>query len=209
MMNARLVAMTIALCAFACVGDYDHVDRSPRPAPAPGHADGGAPDAIASWQPDPDNAAGEPDDLAGITAAHNQARAAVGVASLSWDDDLEAVARAWAQQCINVEPPSTLIDHNPGRSNDYPGYVGENIAGGVAPPTPEGAVQLWTAEQNNYDYESNTCAAGAVCGHYTQVVWAASTRLGCARSTCPDITYGNGVICNYAPGGNWGGQRPY
>ncbi|CBI25105.3 unnamed protein product, partial [Vitis vinifera] len=45
------------------------------------------------------------------------------------------------------------------------------------------------------------------CGHYTQVVWRNSVRLGCARVQC-----NNGwwfVTCNYDPPGNYVGQRPY
>ena len=73
--------------------------------------------------------------------------------------------------------------------------------------SPLGAVALWVAEEASYDYASNTCSA--VCGHYTQVVWAQSQRLGCGVSSCPNIGYPNTIVCNYSPGGNVGGQRPY
>ncbi len=150
----------------------------------------------------------EPAGLSGITALHNQVRAMVGVAPLTWDPDLAAVAQGWADQCVDVQAPIGLVDHNAGRSDTYPGYVGENIYGSGGSATPQGAVSLWASEQANYDYASNTCATGKVCGHYTQLVWAATERLGCGLSNCPGLTYGSTIVCDYSPGGNTGG-RPY
>ena len=70
------------------------------------------------------------------------------------------------------------------------------------------AVGLWVNEKSNYDSNSNTCAAGNVCGHYTQVVWENSLRLGCGKVRC-DNNRGTLIICNYDPPGNYVGQRPY
>ena len=57
-------------------------------------------------------------------------------------------------------------------------------------------------------YEKFYCAAGKVCGHYTQVVWRDSTAIGCARVDCNN---GGGVFitCNYNPPGNYVGRSPY
>ncbi|PKI53176.1 hypothetical protein CRG98_026437 [Punica granatum] len=49
--------------------------------------------------------------------------------------------------------------------------------------------------------------SGKVCGHYTQVVWRNSVRLGCAKIRC--ITGGTFIGCNYDPPGNFIGQQPY
>jgi hypothetical protein len=51
-------------------------------------------------------------------------------------------------------------------------------------------------------------AAGEVCGHYTQVAWAATTQVGCARHDGPSLTYRSTIVCDHGPGGNSGG-RPY
>ena len=48
-----------------------------------------------------------------------------------------------------------------------------------------------------------------MCGHYTQVVWRNTTKIGCAIYTCPGFQYGSTVVCDYGPGGNIGGQSPY
>jgi len=64
------------------------------------------------------------------------------------------------------------------------------------------------SEGQYYDYASNTCAQGHICGHYTQVVWGATQKLGCARYACNGLTYPSTIVCDYGPGGNDGG-RPY
>jgi pathogenesis-related protein 1 len=156
-----------------------------------------------------DDLASEPAELAGITAAQNAVRASVGVGPLTWDPALAVIAADWAARCVDTEAPSGLIDHNPGRSDTYPEYVGENIyASSLGSADPAGAVAAWAAEAASYHHDTNTCDAGQVCGHYTQLVWAASTRVGCAFHDCAGLTYRGSIVCDYAPGGN-DGSRPY
>jgi pathogenesis-related protein 1 len=169
-------------------------------------ADDGSDDADDGSDGSDDGDDAEPEGLQGTTAAHNQARAALGLDPLTWDPDLAAIAQAWVEQCIDNEAPLGLIDHNPDRSATYPEYVGENIYGTSGPAEGTEAVQLWLDEESSYDYDSNTCSAA--CGHYTQIVWSTTTKLGCAVHNCPALGFGNTVICDYAPGGNDGG-RPY
>uniref|UniRef100_A0A8C6RNX8 SCP domain-containing protein n=1 Tax=Nannospalax galili TaxID=1026970 RepID=A0A8C6RNX8_NANGA len=47
----------------------------------------------------------------------------------------------------------------------------------------------------------NTRKCKKVCGHYTQVVWADSYKVGCAVQFCPRD--GAHFICNYGPAGNY------
>ncbi|XP_074557180.1 pathogenesis-related protein 1A-like [Curcuma longa] len=129
--------------------------------------------------------------------AHNSARAAVGVGPVSWDDTVAAYAQSYAEQRIG----DCQLVHSGGP-------YGENLFGGSgADFTAADAVGLWVGEQQYYDYDSNSCAAGQVCGHYTQVVWRSSTAIGCARVQCN--SGGIFIICNYNPPGNFAGQRPY
>lgn len=144
---------------------------------------------------------GEPTDLKGITAAHNVVRSAHGVVDIAWDNELAAVSQAWADRCD--------WGHNPGRSENYPGYVGENIYGASFTPSGDGVVESWASEEADYDYANNSCASGKACGHYTQVVWAKSLKLGCAIASCPNLNTSNFVVCNYSPGGNFNGESPY
>ncbi|CAB4290778.1 unnamed protein product [Prunus armeniaca] len=69
------------------------------------------------------------------------------------------------------------------------------------------AVDMWLVEKADYNYDSNSCADGKVCGHYTQVVWRNTARVGCAKVRCN--SGGTFIGCNYDPPGNYVGQKPY
>ncbi len=153
------------------------------------------------------NDLGEPAELAGTLAAHNQVRNQVGLPPLTWDPALAATARAWAMKCEDREAPAGLIDHNEGRSDGHSGYVGENIFGSSGDATGPMAVSSWAAESADYNYPSNQCTG--VCGHYTQLVWRETLRVGCALYRCASLRFSSTVVCNYAPGGNTSGRRPY
>jgi Cysteine-rich secretory protein family len=159
-----------------------------------------------------------------VLVSHNQVRS--GVAStaanmtrLVWDANLATVAQNWANQCN--------FSHNPNSNSDYAvlstntGQVGENIfvtttSRANALTGPGSAVPFWASEGIDYNFSTNTCADGKVCGHYTQLVWANTLRVGCGIQQCPTIaglpsTFNNGqlVVCNYNPAGNFIGQSPY
>lgn len=184
----------------AC-GDDGSVNPGTGDAPGPGGDARGA---------DAPGGVGEPAELAGITLAHNQVRAAVQtptpIPSLQWDPDLAAYAKAYTMMCIDTQPPSGLVDHNPARSGvaGY-GYIGENIYASSGQASGADAVASWAEEKVNYDPASGDCTGG-ICGHYTQVVWRTTTHVGCALYTCPGLRFSGTVLCNYGPGGNSGGK---
>jgi pathogenesis-related protein 1 len=143
----------------------------------------------------------EPGRLAGITRFHNQVRAGIPVPELVWDPGIAATAAAYAARCIFEHSDSDL---------------GENLAA-YAPPgnqTASGPVSDWADEAKDYNYASNTCTSEP-CGHYTQLVWKSSRRLGCAVQVCTENSPFTNVprweiwVCNYSPPGNIVGQRPY
>jgi uncharacterized protein YkwD len=150
---------------------------------------------------------GEPANLAGITAAHNMARAnatptpSPALNPLTWDATLAQAAQTVAAVC--------KFEH----SN---GSYGENLyaSAGFA-PTGAAVVNDWVGEAADYTYATNTCAAGKSCGHYTQVVWRTTTKLGCALKACSQNSpFGSSpnwtlVVCEYDPAGNFVGMKPY
>ena len=68
-------------------------------------------------------------------------------------------------------------------------------------------VNGWASEEAFYDYNSNSCQPGEMCGHYTQIVWESTERVGCAMIVCPNGT-DHMWMCNYDPT-ELGGERPY
>lgn len=148
---------------------------------------------------------------------HNRARSSVRPAAsnmlyMTWDEALAITARAWARNCVfyhNIHLGDAQRVHP-----TYPS-VGENIWAGYPPSSFDvtEAIQLWVNETLHYNYQQNTCTK--VCGHYTQVVWATSYKVGCAVQQCPKgVTNfspleGAVFVCNYAIAGNVRGRRPY
>jgi uncharacterized protein YkwD len=153
-----------------------------------------------------------------FVTAHNQGRSGPlnptpmpALPPVTWDPVLADSAYGYLVKCVSTASPPALVDHNANRSTDYQalggsGYVGENIFGSSGTATPAQAVSNWMAEASQYNY--NTSAIGTA-GHYTQVVWRASVRIGCAIVDCPNVTFHGTVLCDYAPGGNIQGQKPY
>ncbi|CAK8530391.1 unnamed protein product [Lathyrus sativus] len=129
--------------------------------------------------------------------AHNAARSVVGVSHIVWDDTVAAFAQSYANQRKDCQ----LI-----HSGDDGGY-GENLSMSTGGMSGTDAVKYWVDEKSYYDYNSNSCAAGKMCGHYTQVVWKNTVRIGCAKVKCENG--GTFITCNYDPPGNYIGERPY
>ncbi|TPP65506.1 GLIPR1 protein 1 [Fasciola gigantica] len=70
---------------------------------------------------------------------------------------------------------------------------------------------MWFDEHADYDFSSGNCRSG-MCGHYTQLVWASTTHVGCGVRDCgfnANFPYGLSIVCNYGPGGNMIGELPY
>jgi uncharacterized protein YkwD len=206
-MRARAIGLVFVI---AC-GGGEIGDDTPGDGPGNNPGDGPNNNPGDSMAPrDVPGGVGEPVALAGITLLHNQVRDDVQTSDplpfMTWNDDLAATAAAWAAQCVDQDAPIGLIDHNDGRSDGHPYYVGENIYGSGGTATAQGAVTSWASERVNYTYPTG-CAQGKVCGHYTQIVWRTSIELGCAVGDCPG-QFGNSIVCNYGPGGNSGGP-PY
>lgn len=147
---------------------------------------------------------GEPPELAGITEAHNEVRRSIDaeppLPPLEWSCEVAAVAQAYADELASRGCP---LEHS---KNKY----GENLywaSGGN--PTAESAVAAWASEGQCYSYATfpEGCRGGCQsCGHYTQLIWRNSSKLGCGKASCGREQV---WVCNYDPPGNFLGQRPY
>jgi pathogenesis-related protein 1 len=144
-----------------------------------------------------------------ILDAHNAYRTEVGVPALTWSDELAQYAQSWATEVAANR--SCQMQHRPADASDpWNEKYGENIywGGGTGwSPTVLDAVADWGTEKNDFDFNIKDCKNGAECGHYTQMIWKKTTKVGCGIAKCAD---GNViVVCNYNPPGNFGGEKPY
>ena len=133
-----------------------------------------------------------------VLASHNMARAQFGVRAMAWSDQLAADALGYARTMA-----STGIyghDQTPGRRKTS----GEN---------------LWRGQRGVFSYdvmvggmigEARYFRPGVFpdnsrtgewhdVGHYTQIVWPATTQVGCALASSATTDY---FVCRYAPAGN-------
>ena len=136
-------------------------------------------------------------EISDVLLRHNYWRAEVGVGKIEYSNELADVAFVWAKK---LKEKNCAFEHS---GNGY----GENLFKGTKGYyTVSDAIDSWGAEKKDYNYSKNKCKPGAVCGHYTQIVWKNTTKVGCAQIEC------NGMVtwvCNYDPPGNYVGQKPY
>ncbi len=141
------------------------------------------------------------DEVSTLLALHNQTRADVGVAGVTWSSDVATYMQGWLDK---LAAGSCSLQHNPDRiARKY----GENLFIGTKGFFGVGdAAKAWAKEKQYYHGESISSENFAKFGHYTQMVWRNSTEVGCAKVTC-----GNNVIvgCDYSPAGNYQNQKPY
>ncbi|XP_063339723.1 cysteine-rich secretory protein LCCL domain-containing 1 [Pelmatolapia mariae] len=154
-----------------------------------------------------------------ILDLHNKLRSQVyppasNMEYMVWDTELERTAEEWAETCLWEHGPAGLLPQ-----------IGQNLGahwGRYRPPTSH--VQAWYDEVKDYSFpypqECNPYCpfkcSGPVCTHYTQLVWATSSRIGCAINLCYNMNVWGQIwakavylVCNYSPKGNWWGHAPY
>lgn len=138
-----------------------------------------------------------------ILDVHNKYRCMHGVPQMSWDDEIAVNAQAWVDQ--------GQWGHSSDQSRQLNGeQLGENIAWGSPQYSGKDATEAWYDEieftEPRGSHTRSSAHPDAVIGHYTQVVWKASTRLGCAKGRRNGKS-GDYWVCQYGPAGNWVGQE--
>ncbi|KAF2502455.1 PR-1-like protein [Lophium mytilinum] len=131
-----------------------------------------------------------------IIRAHNWMRGPHCAQRLTWDDGLAQAALAGTKAC------GKTLDHYD---------LGTNLAGQGPPPanredyyyiTWNIIAHSWgTEEEAKYDY--NHPGFSEDTGHFTQVVWRDTSRVGCAWNICPsDTPFNARFYCGYHNAGN-------
>jgi uncharacterized protein YkwD len=141
---------------------------------------------------------GDPLLRASALRLHNHAREQFGVAPMAWSEELAAEAMGHAQYMARTGIYGH--DQTPGRRKKQ----GEN---------------LWRGQRGVFSYDimvqvmvdeaklfrpgafPNNSATGnwSDVAHYTQIVWPATTTVGCALASSATTDY---FVCRYSPTGN-------
>ncbi|RZF32315.1 hypothetical protein LSTR_LSTR001779 [Laodelphax striatellus] len=163
-------------------------------------------------------------DIDVIVNTHNKLRATVALGQLqrqppaqnmqkmTWDDQLASRAQYWAEQ--------HMFKHDRDRDKN----IGQNLYivmfGGPHSNKRQHnfteAITDWYEEHVHYTYKQlergDSADRRTQTGHYTQVVWANTDKVGCGFASFyqtemkqDQILY----VCNYAPSGNYEEEYPY
>lgn len=126
---------------------------------------------------------------------HNNARAVYGIPKLAWSDSLAATSQIWA----NTLARTGKFVHSKRV------LTGENLAYGTRGVfTPTRLFNLWMAEKKyfisgkKFPYVSTSGSYKDV-GHYTQLIWSTTKKVGCAIASSSKLSY---LVCQYQGPGN-------
>jgi hypothetical protein len=134
---------------------------------------------------------------ASVVAAHNAARRAAGQRPVKWDDGLGAQAARYAFQLA-------ISDRFAHSAASVRKGAGENLWMGTRGAfTVNSMIDSWLSEGRSFragvfPVVSRTGDWRDV-GHYTQIVWPATRKVGCALATNASADY---LVCHYWPAGN-------
>jgi|GEM_PF-962757 len=142
-------------------------------------------------------------DIKAVLDAHNRVRADVGVGPLVWAPEIANYAQKWADHLKKTKRCG--LEHRSGKTQKKP--WGENLASYHVSSGHARAVAMWASEKKFYTpgtalNDRNWYPSG----HYTQVVWRSTKRVGCGVASCEGQVV---MACNYDPPGNMMGQKPY
>lgn len=137
-----------------------------------------------------------------IVAAHNIERARMGRPPLVWDEALGNGAAVYAQQMALTG----AFQHSNRQARRG---IGENLWMGTHGAfSVEAMVGGWSSEKRYFTpgvFPNNSRTGNwEDVGHYTQMIWPTTTRIGCALASTPRIDY---LVCRYATAGNVDGTR--
>ncbi|XP_078506076.1 cysteine-rich secretory protein 3-like [Lissotriton helveticus] len=133
-----------------------------------------------------------------ICNKHNELRRIVDppasdMRKMVWSKEAAANAKKVAEKCI--------FNHSSAEERMI-GTIecGENLYKTTKPVPWETLIQGWFNEYQNFTYGIGATKPGAKVGHYTQVVWNESSKIGCASKQCSNFVL---AVCQYAPAGNY------
>jgi hypothetical protein len=137
-----------------------------------------------------------------ILAAHNAERTRAGMPPLVWDPQLGNAAAVYAQQMAFTG----RFQHS---DRSLRRGTGENLWMGTHGAFSfEVMVGGWGSEKRFFVpgiFPNNSSTGNwEDVGHYTQMIWPTTQRVGCALASTARVDY---LVCRYATAGNIDGRR--
>jgi len=132
--------------------------------------------------------------------AHNRERQRLGIAGLVWSEQLAADAAVWSASLARRH----AFEHSRNTRGS-----GENLWMGTAGAySPEAMIGGFIEEARNFRPgrfpDVSRTGNWADVGHYSQLIWAGTRQVGCARAKGGGEEY---LVCRYWPAGNVIGQQ--
>ncbi|KAG9259012.1 CAP domain-containing protein [Emericellopsis atlantica] len=144
---------------------------------------------------------------------HNVHRSNHSAPALSWDSTLAGYAKTIAEGCVfahDMNQGSGGYGQNLaswGTTDSMDGLKNKMAASAVTEQWYNGEVNAWTFYGMDNPPSNSPLTAW---GHFTQVVWKSTTKVGCYTASCPAGTVlqypSLYTVCNYDPPGNYGGE---
>uniref|UniRef100_A0A8C5MQK5 SCP domain-containing protein n=1 Tax=Leptobrachium leishanense TaxID=445787 RepID=A0A8C5MQK5_9ANUR len=154
----------------------------------------------------------DPQEIKTILDAHNHQRETVSPSAtdmykMEWSDEAASNALAAARKCKFAHTPFQERKI----SQPFEAQCGENIHMSSADTGWRDIVENWASEKKDFVYGETSGDGSRMVGHYTQIVWANSHLVGCAKHYCHGTPYPYYSLCQYCPPGNIMGKehRPY
>lgn len=138
-------------------------------------------------------------DLTDAMRYHNHFRHKHGAPPLEWDKELSQRAQAWADYLVQ----NGKLEHAP---HDMRKGEGESIYTGYGKRgCGKWAVKIWYRERHNYDFEDPSPKFNPKSGHFSQLVWMASTHVGMGGAVREEDGCAI-IVARYKVGGNLPGK---
>ncbi|XP_051008533.1 cysteine-rich secretory protein 2-like [Acomys russatus] len=134
-----------------------------------------------------------------IVNKHNELRRAVSPSAsnmlkMEWSIEATTNAQKWANNCV--------LEHSNAEERKINIRCGENLYMSSDPTSWPTVIQNWYDENQDFTYGVGAKPNAAV-GHYTQIVWYSSFKVGCGVAYCPNQdTLKYFYVCQYCPAGN-------
>jgi uncharacterized protein YkwD len=136
--------------------------------------------------------------------AHNQTRAKVGAPGLLWSEELAMDAANYARLMARTR----RFGHDSQSGNRE--RQGENLWMGTRNAYDHmDMINSWVEEDRYFKPgrfpENSITGNWSDIGHYTQIIWPTTRRVGCALANNDQWDY---LVCRYSPAGNVMGRDP-